>query len=79
MHRYIIPILEKKPTHLILHVSTNATIQSSHKKIVDDLLKLKSLITDKLSSCLVTTSMPVKRTDNAKTSATLKNVNSCPN
>ena len=49
MYHYIIPILEKEPTHLILHVGTNDVAQSSHQKIVDDLLKLKLFITDKLS------------------------------
>ena len=57
----IIPILEKELTHVILQIGTNDTIKSSYQKFFDDLLKLKLFITDKLSSCLVTISMPVKR------------------
>ena len=64
--------LEKYPTHLILHWGTNDAIQSSHQKIVDDLLKPKLFVLDELSSCRLTTSLLVKRTDNAKASATLK-------
>ena len=75
MYHYINPIPEKELTHVILHVGTYDAIKSSHQKIADDLLKLKWFVTDKLSSCLVTISMPVKQTDNAKTSATLKRVN----
>ena len=53
MHYYIIPILETEPTHLILHGGTNDPMQSNHKKIVSDLLKLKLFILDELSSSTV--------------------------
>ena len=40
MYHYLIPILEKKPEHLILQVGTNDTADSSHQQIVNDLLPL---------------------------------------
>ena len=70
----LINILEKKIIHLIVHVGTNDAIKSSHQKIVDNMLKLKSFITDKLNSFLVTILMPVKQTDKAKAFATMKRV-----
>ena len=36
MHHYLTPILKSKPEHLILHVGTNDTADSSHQQIVND-------------------------------------------
>ena len=37
MHHYLIPILDKKPEPLILHIETNYAANSSHQQIVNDL------------------------------------------
>ena len=70
MYHYLIPILEKKPEHLILHVGTN-----DHQQIVNDLLALKQFVKGKLQNCNVILSMPIKRCDNQKASATVNLVN----
>ena len=64
MYHYIIPILEKKPEHLILHTGTNDAADSSHQQIVNDLLALKQFIKGKLQNCNVILSMPTKCCDN---------------
>ena len=64
MYHYLIPILEKKPEHLILHVGTNDAVDSSHQQIVNDLLTLKQFIKEKLQNCNVILSMPTKRCNN---------------
>ena len=51
MYHYIIPILEKKPEHLILHVGKIDAADFSHQQIVNDLLALKQFIKGKLQNC----------------------------
>ena len=75
MYHYIIPILEKKPQHPILHVGTNNAADSSHQQIVNNLLALKQFIKGKLQNCNVILSMLTKRCDNQKASATVNLVN----
>ena len=75
MYRYLTPIEEKKPELLILHVGTNDAADSSHQQIVNDLLALKQFIKEKLPNCNVILSMPTKRCDIQKASATVNLVN----
>ena len=75
MYHYLIPILEKKPEHLILHVGTNDAVDSSHQQIVNDLLTLKQFIKEKLQNCNVILSMPTKRCNSQKAYATVNLVN----
>ena len=75
MYHYLIPILEKKPQHLILHVGINDAADSSHHQIVNDLLALKQFIKEKLPHCNVILSMPTKRCDNRKAYVTVNLVN----
>ena len=37
MYYYLIPILEKKPEHLILHIGASDAAKSSYQQIVNDL------------------------------------------
>ena len=75
MYHYLVPILERKPEHLIPHVGTNDAADSSHQQIVNDLLALKQFIKRKLQNFNVILSMPTKRCDNQKASATVNLVN----
>ena len=75
MYHYLIPILEKRPEHLILHVGTNDAVGSSHQQIVNDLSAPKQFIKEKLQNCNAILSIPAKHCDNQKASATLKLVN----
>ena len=44
INQYIAPIIKKQSDYLILHARTNDTTTNKSKKIVDDLLILKSNI-----------------------------------
>ena len=41
MSQYIVPLLRKKPSHVVAHVSTNDASFSTAKQIADDLFKLQ--------------------------------------
>ena len=59
INQYIIPIIKKQPDYLILHVGTNDATTNTSKKIVDDLLILKSNISKQLPSCRIVLSKPI--------------------
>ena len=66
MYHYLMPIIEKEPDYIILHIGTNDAVTSEPQQIVDDLLALKLFVKEKLKNCKVIISLPTKRTDNAK-------------
>ena len=72
MYHYLIPILEKEPEHLILHVGTNNAADSSHQQLANDLLALKQFIEEELQNCNVFLSL---KRNNQKASAPVNLVN----
>ena len=58
INQYIIPIIKKLTDHLIFHVGTNDVTNNTSKTIVDNLLLLKSNISNKLPSCRIVFSKP---------------------
>ena len=48
MYHYLMPLLEKKSGHVILHVSTNDVLNYKGTEIGDKLLQLKSFFQEKL-------------------------------
>ena len=50
---HIIPIIQKKPTIMIIHIRTNDAPSSTSRDIQDNLFKLKSLVNEKLRQCKV--------------------------
>ena len=48
INQYIIPTIKKQPDYLMLHVGTNDATTNTSKKIVEDLLILKSNISKQL-------------------------------
>ena len=69
MYHYAIPLLEKKPENIILHLGTNDAPYKSDTDILKDLIELKDFILEKSPSCKkITLSTPAVRTDreNAK-------------
>ena len=60
---------------LILHAGTNDATTNTSKKIVDDLLILKSNISKQLPSCRIVLLKPIIRHDDGKTNLTIRNVN----
>ena len=48
MYHYLVPTLERKPNHVILHVGTNDVAHNEGSEINNKLLELKSFITEHL-------------------------------
>ena len=66
INQYIISIIKKQSDYLIVHVGTNDATTNTSKKIVDDLLILKSYISKQLPSCRIVLSKPILRHNNGK-------------
>ena len=63
-HHYAIPLVNKKPDCIVLHMGTNNAPYCTQEKMVDQILGLKSFILQKLPTSEITTSTPTLRTDN---------------
>ena len=48
---YALPVLEKRPENIILHLGTNDTPYKYGTNILKDLIELKDFILEKLPSC----------------------------
>ena len=75
MFQYIVPLLRKKPSRVVVHVGTNDASFSSAKEIADDLNKLQNHIHAYLPECHVIISSPINRLDDHKKAITIRNVN----
>ena len=53
MEHYLIPIIQKKPSNIILHIGTNDAKNLPSQTVLDNLLKLKALVKDSLPTCRV--------------------------
>ena len=51
MYHCVIPLLEKKPENIILHLGTDYTCYKSGANILKDLIELKDFTLEKLPSC----------------------------
>ena len=74
INHYIVPVIKNKPDYLILHAGTNDATKNSSRKIVDDLLMLRTNISKQLPNCRI----PPKPTighDHGKANLTIRNVN----
>ena len=71
MEHYVIPIIQKKPSNIILYVGTNDAKNLPSRTVLDNLLKLKALVKDSLSTCKLFTSTPTLRTDDGKAQITV--------
>ena len=70
MKHHIVSFFRKEPSFVIIHTGTNAPYLTS-QKILDNLLTLKSFITDNLSNYKVVISTPSLRTDDGKAALTV--------
>ena len=66
MTHHVIPLLRKEPSFIIIPTGTNEAPYLTSRKILDNLLKLKSFIIDNLPTCKVVISTRTLRTDNGK-------------
>ena len=71
MEHYLIPIIQKKPSNIILHVGTNDANNLPSPTVLENLLKLKGLVKDSLPKCKVFTATPTLRTDDGKAQITV--------
>ena len=62
IYHYLVPILERKPYHVILHVGTNDVVHYEGTEIVDKLLELKPFITEQLPATHTVVSHIITRT-----------------
>ena len=75
---HVIPIIQKKPTIMIIHIRTNDTPSSRSRDIQDNLFKLKSLVNEKLLQCKVWLSTSTLTTDHGKAALTVSQLGNHP-
>ena len=75
MNHHLMPIITKRSDYLVLNVGTNDATTNTCRKIIDDLLMLKSNILKQLPNCRVIVSKPTVRIDLRKANLTLRNIN----
>ena len=73
MTHHVIPLLRKETSFFIIYVGTNDTPYSTSRKILDNLLSLKSFTTNNLPKCNIVISTPTLRTNNGKAVNKLNN------
>ena len=44
LKHHLVPLLKKKPEHIILHIGTNDAVSKTSRQILDELLQLKQYI-----------------------------------
>ena len=71
MLHYAIPLLEKKPDYVTLHVGTNDAPYKAGSDISNEILELMRFINEKYPDCKkITLSAPIIRTDNCNANKT---------
>ena len=71
---YLVPLLEKNPDYVILHVGTNDAVDHQSSDIISKIFKLKEFIQLKVPSGKVIISAPIKRHDNKKAASIVDDV-----
>ena len=75
LKHHLVPLLDKKPEHIILHTGTNGAVSKTSEQILDELLQLKQYVTNVLPICIVIVSRSTMWTDNGKADLTLSKFN----
>ena len=79
VYDYIKPLLKKCSKNIVEHIGTNSTVNETSRIVLDKLLSLKAFVEKTLPDCNVLISRTdfnlTLRTDNAKVSFTVNNVN----
>ena len=71
MRHNLIPLIRKKPSHLIIHVGTNDVKKFTSREILDQLLNLKKFVSEQVPDCKVIISTPTVRSDDRKAGLTV--------
>ena len=74
MYSYLVPLMEKKPKHVIVHISTNDAVNKTHEELTNEMLQLKEHIEKELPESIIIISFPTIRTDNKKADYALTNL-----
>ena len=72
MQHNLVPILERNPCRLILHVGTNNAESCTSREILDKLLTLKTFISENCPHCQAIFLTPTIRSDKAKANLTVR-------
>ena len=75
MYYYLMLLLQKQPDNVILHVGTSGPSFCNSSEIVNNILKLKSFISQKLPNVNIILSKPIMRSDTAMGKVTIEEVN----
>ena len=65
------PIIRKKPSHLIIHAGTNDTKRFTSKEILNQLLSLKKFVGEQVPDCKVIIPTPPVESDDGKAGLTV--------
>lgn len=76
MFDYILPLLKKTPTYIILHIGSNDSHHKSSNEIAGEISCLKEFIYSVLPSVRIFISCPVIRMDDMKANKTLRDLRS---
>ena len=71
MWHNLMPLIRKKPSHLIIHAGTNGAKRFTSKEILDQLLNFKKFVSGQVPNCKVIVSTPTVRSDDGKAGLTV--------
>ena len=74
MFHYLVPLLEKMPDYVILHVDTNDAIDYEASDLVNKKLQVKKFIKLRVPNRKVIISRPIKRHDNDNATRVIEEV-----
>ena len=75
MFYYIVPLLRKKPTNIIIHAGVNNTEDNTASSIFNKLKKLQEFITSNLPTCKVSFGTIIDRADKPDAQKTVAETN----
>ena len=75
MYHYLKPLLRKNPDNIFLHAGTYNLLNETSRDILNEILSSQNFIEKLCSTCKVTVSSLIHRSDNGKASLTVKHVN----
>ena len=75
MYHYLMPLIQKQPDNVILHVGTNDASFCNSSEIVNNILKLRSFISQKLPKTNIILSKRIMRSDTAAEKVNIGEVN----
>ena len=76
LYDFIAPLLKKKPSHIIMHIGTNDSVDKPAKDIYVELINLRDYINQVLPNTKVYLSCPILRKDIARANRVLSELDS---